>query len=117
MKRITLGLLWIFIAMPLYSQGLTVVMREIAPTGASSPMLQSDRTHARLDIPSLITQVLYDSSTKTLQVMVPILRNYKEYTPASLQQNPPPAVPAVPPITYKRTGTSKVANWTCTTYD
>jgi len=124
MKRITLGLLWVFIAMPLYSQGLTLVMREVGPTGATAPMLQTDRTHARLDIPSLLSQVLYDSTTKTLQVLVPLLKNYKEYTPASIPQSPPVAggqrqsapVAAVP-ITYKKTGTSKVGNWTCTTYD
>jgi hypothetical protein len=47
-----------------------------------------------------------------------LLRNYHEYTPASIQQQPNRgAAPAPVPITYKRTGTSKVQNWTCTTYD
>jgi hypothetical protein len=122
MKRIALGILWVLVAMPLYSQGLTLVMKEAGPTGGSSPLLQTDRTHARLDIPSLLSQVLYDSTTKTLQVLVPLLRNYKEYTPASIQQSPPAAgaqgqLAPVGPITYKRTGSSKVQNWTCTIYD
>src|SRR5215813_4481297 len=124
MKKIVLGILWVFIAMPLYSQGLTLTMKETGPAGQSAPMLQTDRTHARLDIPSLVSQILYDSSTKTMQVLVPLLRNYREYTPASIQQRPPAtggqgeaAPAALAPITYKRTGTSKVQSWTCTTYD
>jgi hypothetical protein len=75
-----------------------------------------------MDIPSLVSQVLYDSSTKTVRVLVPLLRIYREYTPESVQQRATTeaagrgqAAPA--PITYRRTGTSKVGEWTCTTYE
>jgi hypothetical protein len=125
MKKLWMGILCVFIGVPLYGQGLTLTMKENGPIGQTAPTLQTDRTHARLDIPSLVSQVLYDSTTKTLQVLIPLLRNYREYTPASIQQSQPAAGPAgrgqpaaaLMPITYKRTGTSKVQNWPCTTYD
>jgi hypothetical protein len=122
MRRIGLGILAFFIAMPLCGQGLTISMKETGPIGETAPMIQTDRTHARLDAPSLATQVLYDSSTKTLRLLVPLLKSYREYTPATIQNAPPiggrgqPAA-APMPITYKRTGSSKVKDWTCTTYE
>jgi hypothetical protein len=122
MKSIGLSMLALFIAMPLYGQGLTITMKETGPIGETAPAIQTDRTHARLDAPSLATQVLYDSSTKTLRLIVPLLRSYREYTPATIASAPPiggrgQPVPAPPPITYKRTGSSKVKDWTCTTYE
>lgn len=121
MKRIGMGILALFIAMPLCGQGLTITMKENGPIGETAPKIQTDRTHARLDAPSLASQVLYDSSTKTLQLILPLLRSYREYTPSTIQNAPPilgrgPA-PAPMPITYKRTGSSKVKDWTCTTYE
>jgi hypothetical protein len=121
MKHIVLGILALLIAMPLYGQGLTITMKEAGPTGQTTPRLQMDRTRARLDVPSLASQVLYDSTTKTLRLLIPLLRNYREYTPASIPERgaavvgrgqPPPA-----PLAYKRTGSGKVGDWTCTTYD
>jgi hypothetical protein len=122
MKSIGLSMLALFIAMPLYGQGLTITMKETGPIGETAPAIQTDRTHARLDAPSLATQVLYDSSTKTLRLIVPLLRSYREYTPATIASAPPiggrgQPVPAPTPITYKRTGSSKVKDWTCTTYE
>jgi hypothetical protein len=122
MKSIGLSMLALFIAMPLYGQGLTITMKETGPIGETAPTIQTDRTHARLDAPSLASQVLYDSSTKTLRLIVPLLRSYREYTPATIASAPPiggrgqPAS-APTPITYKRTGSSKVKDWTCTTYE
>src|SRR5262245_47198375 len=122
MKRIGLSILAVFIAAPLYSQGLNIIMRETGPIGQTAPTLQTDRTRARLDVPSLATQVLYDSTTKTLRLVVPLLKSYREYTPASIEESAATAAgrgqPApLPPITYKRTGSSKVRDWACTTYD
>jgi Domain of unknown function (DUF4412) len=121
MRIITTGVLALFFAMPLYSQGLTIAMKEMGPTGQTTATLQTDGTHARLDVPSMASQVLYDSSTKTLRLLVPLLKNYREYTPASIQERGAAAAgrgqPATAPITYKRTGTSKVRDWPCTTYD
>jgi len=114
MNSIKWSVLTLFIAFPLYGQGLTVTMRETGPAGQTAPMLQTDGTHARLDIPSLASQVLYDSATKTLRLLVPLAKIYREYTPASVQQN---AAAAPVRITYKRTGTSKVRDWPCTTYE
>src|SRR4026209_2377115 len=113
MKSIALGILALFIAMPLFGQGLTITMKEKGPIGETAPSIQTDRTHARLDAPSLASQVLYDSSTKTLRLVLPLFRNYREYTPATIQGAPPilgrgqPVSPLIP-ITYKRTGSSKV---------
>src|SRR5262245_41737937 len=122
MKRIGLGILVVFIAMPLWGQGLTITMKETGPIGETAPTIQTDRTHARLDAPSLATQVLYDSTTKTLRLLVPLLKSYREYTPATIQNAPAIGVRGQPgaaqmPITYKRTGSSKVKDWTCTTYE
>jgi len=122
MKNIRRSILALFVALPLYGQGLTLTLKESSPVGQTTPTLQADRSHARLDIPSLASQVLYDSSTKTLQVLVPLLRTYREYTPSIVQERAAaargtPATPALVPITYKRTGTSKVREWSCTTYD
>ena len=122
MKNIGVGILSLFIALPLWGQGLTITMKENGPIGETKPMIQTDRTHARLDAPSLASQVLYDSSTKTLRLVVPLLKTYREYTPATMQGAPPivgrgqPAAAPVP-ITYKRTGSTKVKDWTCTTYE
>jgi len=122
MKRIGLSILALFIAMPLCGQGLTITMKETGPIGETAPTIQTDRTHARLDAPSLATQVLYDSSTKTLRLLVPLLKSYREYTPSTIQNAPAIGVRGQPgtapmPITYKRTGSSKVKDWTCTTYE
>ena len=86
MKNITLSILALFAAMPLHGQGISIIMKETGPIGQTAPTLQTDRTHARLDIPSLASQVLYDSAAKTLRLIVPLLRNYREYTPASIQE-------------------------------
>jgi len=94
-------------------------MKETGPAGQTAPTMQIDRTKGRLDIPSLLSQVLYDSETKTLRVLVPFTKTYREYTPASIQSSAATGrgQPALAKITYKRTGTSKVKDWACTTYD
>jgi hypothetical protein len=124
MKSIRLGILTLFLAVPLYGQGLTVTLKETGPVGQTAPTLQIDPTHARLDIPSMASQVLYDSATKTLRLLVPLVKIYREYTPATVQERAAAAArgteapaPALAPITYKRTGTSKVKDWACTTYE
>lgn len=121
MKSIRGSVLILLLALPLQGQGLTVTLKETGPAGQTAPMLQTDRTRARLDIPSLASQVLYDSATKTLQLLVPLLRTYREYTPAIVQQRAAAergrGQPPLAPIMYKRTGSSKVRDWTCTTYD
>jgi hypothetical protein len=115
MKTITLGMLALFIAIPLHGQGLTITLKETGPAGQTTSTLQTNRTHARLDIPSMASQVLYDSTTKTLRLMVPLLRTYREYTPATPAAPPSAAAPVK--ITYRRAGSGKVGNWTCTTYE
>ncbi len=121
MKNIGLSILALCIAIPLHGQGLTVTLKETGPVGTTAPSLQLDATHARLDIPSLASQVLYDSATKTLRLLVPLIKSYREYTPAVVQGQAAAArgqaAPAGAAITYKRTGTSKVKDWTCTTYE
>ena len=120
MKTLMTGILALSLAGPLYSQGLTITMKETGPAGQTTPTMQIDKTKARLDIPSLLSQILYDAETKTLRLLVPLTRTYREYTPASVQSaaaanRGQAAEPAK--ISYKRTGTSKVKDWTCTTYD
>lgn len=123
MKTIKWSLITLFIAVPLYGQGLTVTMKETGPAGQTTPILQADRTQARLDVPSLASQVLYDSATKTLKLLVPLAKIYREYTPASVQQIAAAAAAsgrgqsAPVRITYRRTGSSKVRDWSCTTYE
>jgi hypothetical protein len=123
MKSVLWSVLTLFIALPLYGQGLTVTMKEIGPGGQTAPILQTDRIHARLDIPSLASQLLYDSATKTLRTIVPLVKIYREYTPATVQDLAAAAAangrgqPVPVRITYKRTGSSKVGDWPCTTYD
>jgi len=120
MKTLMAGIFALFLAAPLHSQGLTITMKETGPAGQTSPTMQIDKTKARLDVPSLLSQFLYDADTKTLRLLIPLTRTYREYTPTSVQtaaaanrgQGAEPAK-----ITYKRTGTSKVKDWTCTTYD
>jgi hypothetical protein len=122
-KSVRWAALAVFIAAPLFGQGLTLTMKETSPTGQTAPTLQMDPTHARLDIPSLASQVLYDSVTKTVRVLVPLLKLYREYAPATVQQRASADAangrgrPALAPITYKRTGSSKLGEWPCTTYD
>ncbi len=86
MKSIKWSVIIFFIAVPLYGQGLTVTMKETGPVGQTAPILQTDRTHARLDIPSLASQLVYDSATKTLRTLVPLSKVYREYTPATVQE-------------------------------
>ena len=122
MKNMLFGFLALFVVMPLHGQSLTITMKETGPTGVTSPMLQTDRTHARLDVPSLASQLLYDSPTKTLRLLIPLLRSYREYTPATAASATPiiagnRAQPAPTPITYKRVGAGKVKEWACTTYE
>jgi hypothetical protein len=115
MKAIMLGVLALFIAAPLCGQGLTITMKETGPTGQTAPSMQIDKTKARLDTPSLLSQLLYDGDTKILRLLVPFTRTYREYTPTSVQATA--ATPAPAKITYKRGAASKVGNWTCTTYE
>lgn len=119
MKRIWLAILTLLAAAPVYGQGLVIVMRETGPVGQTTPMLQATRTHARLDIPSMASQVLYDAGAMTLRLVVPLLKSYREFTPAIIKElaatNKGQAAPVA--ITYKRTGSSKVRDWACTTYD
>ena len=123
MNNLRWAVLFVFFAVPVYGQGLTLTMKEVGPAGPTTPILQANRTHARLDVPSLATQVLYDSTSKTVRLLVPLLKIYREYTPASAQQRAAADAasgrgqPALAPITYKRTGSSKVGEWACTTYD
>lgn len=123
MKCIMWSVLSLFIALPLCGQGLTITLKETGPAGQTAPVLQTDRTHARLDIPSLASQLLYDSATKTLSLLVPLAKIYREYTPASAQQSAAAAAatgrgqPVPVQITYKRAGSSKVRDWPCTTYE
>ena len=88
MKNIRLSILALFITAPLYGQGLTVTMTETGPVGKTAPTLQFDATHARLDIPSLASQVLYDSTTKTLRLLVPLVKIYGN-TPRPSFRNAP----------------------------
>jgi hypothetical protein len=120
MRSFSVSLLALLIGVPLYGQGLTITMKETGPTGlATQPMLQADRTRARLEMPSLASQVLYDSETKILRVVVPLAKIYTEYTAASVQEGVAAGrgQPALARITYKRTGSSKAAEWPCSTYD
>jgi hypothetical protein len=117
MKRLGFCVLAFFITMPVYGQGLTITMKETGPIGVTAPSIQTDKTHARLDAPSLASQVLYDSSTKTLRLLVPLLRTYKEFTPATAPPAATGGQAAPAPITYKRTGTGKVKDWACVTYE
>jgi hypothetical protein len=82
-------------------------------------MLQVTRTHARLDIPSMASQVLYDSAAMMLRLVVPLLKNYREYTPVTIQNlaaaNRGQTAPVR--ISYKRTGVTTVRAWSCITYD
>jgi hypothetical protein len=123
MKSIVWSVFALFIVLPLHGQGLTVTMKETGPAGQTAPILQTDRTHARLDIPSLASQLLYDSATKTLRAIVPLVKVYREYTPATVQALAAAAAangrgqPVPVRATYKRTGASKVGDWPCTTYD
>jgi len=119
MKKIMLGVLALFLAAPLCGQGLTISLRETGPTGQSAPALKAEANRARLDIPSMASQIFYDASSKTLQLVVPLLRTYQEFTPTTVQATAArgQGAPSLPPISYRRTGTSKVRDWTCTTYD
>ena len=125
MRSVRVCLLFLFIGVllvgaPLYGQGLSIKMRETGPTGlVTEPTLQTDGSHARLDMPSLASQVLYDSESKVLRVVVPLLKMYTEYTAATVQERAAAglAQPAPEPITYKRTGSSKAGDWACTAYD
>src|SRR5690349_11838055 len=118
MKALLLGVLILVTAVSVCGQGLTITMKETGPAGQTAPTMQIDRTKGRLDIPSLLSQVLYDSETKTLRVLVPLTKTYREYTPASIQSSTATGrgQPALAKITYKRSGTSKVKDWACTTY-
>lgn len=115
MKALMLGVLSLFISAPLYGQGLTITMKETGPTGQTSPSMQIDKTKARLDTPALLSQLLYDGDTKTLRLLVPFTRTYREYTPTSVKAAT--TTPAPAKITYKRGSAGKVNTWTCTTYE
>ena len=118
MKTIATGVLALFLAAPLYGQGLTITLQETGPGGKTSPSMQIDKTHARLDVPSLLSQLIYDGDSKTLRHLIPLTRTYKEYTPASAQRaGAAPAQPAPAKVTYRKAGTGKVKDWTCTNYE
>ena len=120
MKKMMWVVLALLLAAPLYGQGLTITLRESGPMGQSAPALKTDGPRARLDIPSMASQILYDASSRTLQLLVPLLRTYQEFTPASVQvaaaARGQGAAPLAP-ISYRRTGTGKVRDWSCNTYD
>jgi hypothetical protein len=123
MKGFSKVILALFVALPGYGQGLTITMKETNPAGQTIATIQADRTRAAMDIPSMVSKILYDSSTKTLRVLVPLLKTYREYTPASVQQRLTADTASgrgqasLAPISYRRTGMSKVGSWTCTMYD
>jgi hypothetical protein len=101
------------------AQGLTVVLSQ---TGAGpqpvQQVLQAGPTKARFDVPGM-GQVFYNAETKTLRVAPALMKAYMEYTPDSVKQAVAAGrgAPASAKITYKRTGTGKVRQWPCTTYE
>ena len=100
------------------AQGLTVVMNETSGGQTAQRTLQVDRTHARLETgPG--TMAIYDAQTKMLRMFAVATKTYTEMTPESVQQllKALPPLPTPPPIAYKETGSSKVRNWACKTYD
>ena len=137
----------LFIASPAYSQGLVMVMTETRGGQTMQNRMQLDSTHIRADIRDNGQQMIvtYDAGAKVMRMIDTPKRTYTEITEADLKQmagmmqqmqaqmkNLPPEVQkqmagrmggmpgggAAPErITYKRTGTSKVGQWACTTYD
>lgn len=104
---------------PASGQGLTVVLTQ---TGAGpqpvQQVLQAGPTKGRFDVPGM-GQVFYNGETKTLRVAPALMKAYMEYTPESVRQAVAAGrgAPASQKITYRRTGTSKVRQWPCTTYE
>ena len=120
--HLKISLLAFFVASPAFSQGLTLRMTVTDSTGKTSPqILQTDRTRARLDLPNG-AKLVYNSETKKLNVLFPGATVYAELTPQLIQLlgatsgrgQPAPAPIA---ITYKRTGSARVGQWPCTTYE
>src|SRR6185503_12207560 len=102
-----------------FAQGLTIVMSQ---TGAgpqpSQQIMHLAPPRGRFDVAGL-GQVFYNSETKTMRVIPAVMKAYMEYTPESVRQAVAAGRGAAPAqrITYRRTGTSKVRNWPCTTYE
>jgi hypothetical protein len=119
MKRVNLLILALFLVSPVFGQGLTIALTETDSAGKkSSATLQTDRTRARLDLTNG-TKLLYNADTKKLLVMFPGTTLYTELTPQFIQVLAATrrGQPQTTPITYRRTGTSKVGQWTCTAYE
>jgi len=102
-----------------FGQGLTIVMSQ---TGAgpqpAQQIMQMAQTRGRFDVAGL-GQVFYNSESKTMRVVPAVMKAYMEYTPESVRQAVAAGRGAAPAqrLTYRRTGTGKVRNWPCTTYE
>lgn len=147
MKTLTLLTLALLIAAPAAAQqGIVLVMNETSGGQKSQAQLQMDRTHVRTEIrdegrPMVVT---WDAGTGVMRMIDPGSRTYMEITEADIKQMtaalsqlqgiqlPPevqkqlggrgiPGLPGAggPPArtVYKKTGTSRVGQWACTTYD
>jgi len=120
MQRLNILILALFIASPAFGQGLTIAMTQTDSAGKKTPqILQTDKTRARLDLPNGNT-LQYNTELKKLHVMFAGATVYTELTPQLIQvlsASSGRGQPSPVPITYKRTGSSKVAQWACAIYD
>ena len=119
--KLLIGVLFIttFATLSASGQGLTVILSQTgAGTQPSQQVMQMAPARGRFDVPGL-GQVFYNSETKTMRVVPAVMKAYMEYTPESVRQAAAAGrgVPAPQRITYRRTGTGKVRQWPCTTYE
>jgi len=122
MQKITFFIAILLIATfatPTFGQGLTLILNQ---TGGGAPAsqqtMQITPKRGRFDVAGL-GQVFYNSDTKTMRVIPAVMKAFMEYTPESVRAAVAAGrgVPISPRIMYRKTGTSKVKNWPCTTYE
>ena len=119
MRKLTLLLAIATFAIPSFGQGLTVTLNQTtagAPT--TQQIMQLTPTRGHFDVPGL-GQVFYNTETKIMRVIPAVMKAYMEYTPDSVQKAVAAGRGAPPPqkTTYRKTGTRKVKEWPCTTYE
>ena len=113
----------LFAAQTLQAQGILLVQQSTNNGIVSTARIQIDKTKMRIETGD--NAILFDSRSQTQQVIYLTRKTYMQVTRQQIEQlrqtmraaGVPDTPAAAVRVDYRRTGTDKVGQWTCTKYE